>query len=302
MTIDPDHRVVVLCNDAWRHRYFANRLSQCFHVVGVVNERMRPHLGLGFARRTSELARAFKFNPALMSAKLACRALELWRGRGVYERILGPLGARFQLPPTAEHLRLESSINLPRNVERIAALRPDVIVVSGARLLSRAIIDLPTKAAINMHGGLSPYYRGGDSVFWALYNREPQFVGVTIHLLTLGIDAGPLIYTARPTFTADDDEMTLFAKIYRLGCELMVCAVEDALQDRLDPVPQWEKGRLYYRKDRRWRHYRELVRILEAGLLAEYLRSPPDDAHIRLAGAPARRAAARCAAEMEDPR
>jgi methionyl-tRNA formyltransferase len=287
-----NHRVVVLCNDAWRHRYFANRLSQTFNVVGVVNERMRPHFGLGFVHRYWELARAFKFNPLAMGEKAACRALELWRGRDVNERILGPLGAQFQLRPHTQHIQLESSINLPENVERIRALRPDVIAVSGARLLSRAIIDIPTRAAINMHGGLSPYYRGGDSIFWALYNHEPQYVGVTIHLLTLGIDAGPLLYTARPTIEADDDEMTLFAKIYRLGCELMVFAIQDVLAEKSQPVAQWEKGRLYYRKDRKTCHYRELIRVLKAGLLADYLRQKPDESHIRLVGDAQRLAAA----------
>jgi methionyl-tRNA formyltransferase len=292
MGIAPNHRVVVICSDAWRHRYFANRLCQAFNVVGIVNERTRPHVGLGFVRRYWELARGFHFNPLAMAEKAACVLIEQWRGRGVYERILGPAGAHLQVPPGAQHLRIESSVNLPENVEQIRALRPDVIAVSGTRLLSRAIIEIPTKAAINMHGGLSPYYRGGESVFWALYNHEPQYVGVTVHLLTLGIDAGPLLYTARPRMEAADNEMTLFAKTYRLGCELMIYAIEDALAGQLNPVPQWEKGRLYRRKDRKTRHYRALIRTLNAGLLAEYLRRPEDGTAVRLVGDPRRLAAA----------
>ncbi len=287
-----DARVVVLCNDAWRHRYFANRLCESCNVVGVVNERMGPHLGLGFVRRVWELARGFKFHPAPIASKTACRVLEIWRSRGVAERIFGPKGACFQLSPETEHLRFESSINLPENVARIQALRPDIIAVSGARLLGKTIIETPRITIINMHGGLSPYYRGGDSIFWALYNREPHCVGVTIHLLTLGIDAGPLVYTGRPVIDADDDEMTLFAKIYRMGCELMVFAIQDATAGKLDPVPQWQKGHLYFRKDRKLHHYRQLLGMLRAGLLKEYLRGPPDVSKVRLIGDPSRLAAA----------
>ena len=280
-------RVVVICGESWRHRYFASRLSEEFNVVGVVNERMKAHFGAGFLRRSYELARGFRFNPFAIYAKSHCRVLELARARGVNERILGPKGFRFHLRPGAEHLRFESKVNAPQNVEQIRALKPDVLAVSGARLLSKKIIEIPTKAAINMHGGLSPYYRGGDSIFWALYNREPQCVGVTIHLLTLGIDAGPLLYTGRPDLEADDNEMTLFAKIYRLGCELMVQAVRDALADRLSPVPQWTKGRLYFRKDRKVHHYRRMIRDLKSGLLATHLREHRRrEGDIRLIGDP----------------
>lgn len=290
---DSSARVVVLCSDAYRHRYFANRLCESFNVVAVVNERMRPHLGLGFVRRMWEHTRGFHFNPVALYGKFHCRMLEVIRQRGVYERILGPRGSRFQLPPHVQHLRFESSINRPENVERIRALHPDVIAVSGARLLSRAIIEIPRLAAINMHGGLSPYYRGGDSIFWALHNREPQYVGVTIHLLTLGIDKGPILYTGRPLLSADDNEMTLFAKIYRMGCELMVYAIQDVLAGRASPVNQWEPGRLYRRKDRKPHHYRALVRALRAGLLPDYLPNASDADGVRCVGDPAILEAAR---------
>lgn len=286
-------RVVVICGESYRHRYFANRLRESCNVVGVVSERMAPHLGMGFVRRSLELARGFRFRPDRIYAKTLCRVIELYRGRGVYERILGPLGSEFLLPPGAARLRLESPVNLPANIDRIRRMKPDVIAVSGARLLSQELIEVPRVAALNMHGGLSPYYRGAESVFWALYNREPQFVGVTIHLLTTGIDAGPIVYTARPDIEGGDDEMTLFAKAYRLGCELMIRAVADALHGRVQAVPQWTKGRLYRRRDRNPRQYRELIRILSAGALEDYLRLRNEgEGGVRLIGDPALLAAA----------
>ena len=293
-------RVVVLCGESYRHRHFANRLSESCNVVAVVNERMGLHLGMGFPRRCLELARGFQFRPSHIYAKTHCRALELCRSRGVYEQVLGPGGQKLRLRPGAQHIRLESSVNLRANVERIRALQPDVIAVSGARLLSQAVLQLPARAAINMHGGLSPYYRGAESVFWALYNREPQYVGVTIHLLSSGIDAGPIVYSARPPIDPDDNEMTLFAKMYGLGCELMVRAVQDAVAGRLQTVPQWTTGRLYFRRHRTPRHYRELMRALDAGLLRDYLAGQAGrDSRVRLIGDPAllAEAATRAAAQ-----
>ena len=46
--------------------------------------------------------------------------------------------------------------------------------------------------------GLSPYYRGSSCNFWALYDNKPEYVGSTIHLLSKGLDSGPMLYHAVP--------------------------------------------------------------------------------------------------------
>ena len=42
--------------------------------------------------------------------------------------------------------------------------------------------------------GVSPYYRGTDCNFWALYDGNPHLVGSTIHYLSKGLDNGPMLY------------------------------------------------------------------------------------------------------------
>ena len=68
----------------------------------------------------------------------------------------------------------------------------------------------------------------------------------------------------------------------------MVRAVQDAVAGRLQPVRQWTKGRLYFRRDRKPRHYRELMRALDAGLLRDYPAGQTRrDSRVRLIGDPA---------------
>ena len=55
---------------------------------------------------------------------------------------------------------------------------------------------LVNNKAINIHMGVSPYYRGTDCNFWALYDNNPHLVGATIHLLSKGLDSGPILYHA----------------------------------------------------------------------------------------------------------
>lgn len=44
--------------------------------------------------------------------------------------------------------------------------------------------------------GISPYYRGSDCNFWALYDNNYHLVGSTIHRLTEGLDNGPILFHA----------------------------------------------------------------------------------------------------------
>jgi hypothetical protein len=85
------------------------------------------------------------------------------------------------------------------------ALNSDLYIVFGASYIKGWLIDfLVERKAINIHMGLSPYYRGSSCNFWALYDGKPHYVGATIHLLSRGLDSGPMLYHALPALSEED--------------------------------------------------------------------------------------------------
>jgi folate-dependent phosphoribosylglycinamide formyltransferase PurN len=79
------------------------------------------------------------------------------------------------------------------------ALAADVIVVFGASFIRAPLVDeLVKRSALNIHMGISPAYRGSSCNFWAMYDRRPELVGATIHMLTSGLDSGPMLFHAFP--------------------------------------------------------------------------------------------------------
>ena len=58
-------------------------------------------------------------------------------------------------------------------------------------------------------GGVSPYYRGTDCNFWALYDNNPHLVGATIHMLSKGLDSGPMLYHALSNLKSNPFEYTM---------------------------------------------------------------------------------------------
>ena len=89
-------------------------------------------------------------------------------------------------------------------------LKSDVYVVFGSSYIKGELIDFLIKQkAINIHAGVSPYYRGTDCNFWALYDANPHLVGTTIHLLSKGLDSGPMLYHAMSNLKTNPFEYTM---------------------------------------------------------------------------------------------
>jgi hypothetical protein len=84
------------------------------------------------------------------------------------------------------------------------ALDSDVTIVFGASFIRGWLAEeLVSRRAVNIHMGLSPYYRGSSCNFWALHDGRPAYVGATLHYLTTGLDSGPIIAHVRPVFAGE---------------------------------------------------------------------------------------------------
>jgi len=85
------------------------------------------------------------------------------------------------------------------------ALHSDVYVVFGASYIKGWLVDfLVGKDALNIHMGISPFYRGSSCNFWALYDDNPSYVGSTIHMLSKGLDSGDMLFHCLPNFVDGD--------------------------------------------------------------------------------------------------
>jgi len=89
-------------------------------------------------------------------------------------------------------------------------LKSDIYVVFGSSYIKGDLVDfLVSQKAINIHAGVSPYYRGTDCNFWALYDNNPHLVGTTIHMLSKGLDSGPMLYHAMSNIKTNAFEYTM---------------------------------------------------------------------------------------------
>lgn len=111
--------------------------------------------------------------------------------------------------------------NTPDIVERIRALAPDfAFSFYYRRMLGRALLDIPPRGALNMHGSLLPKYRGRAPVNWAVLKGERE-TGATLHYMTEKPDQGAIVARQAVPILPDDIALDVFRKV--------TCAAELAL-------------------------------------------------------------------------
>jgi methionyl-tRNA formyltransferase len=95
------------------------------------------------------------------------------------------------------------------------------IIAYGCSIISNNLINKFKNKFLNIHLGLSPYYKGSGTNFFPFVNGELQFCGSTIMQISEKLDGGKIIHQIRPNFTFDDNIHTVGSKIiYQTAVEL----------------------------------------------------------------------------------
>jgi methionyl-tRNA formyltransferase len=249
--------VMILCGRSPRHLYVANRLCEHARVLAIVQE-------------TGTQWSAEKLKRLAHPAKLWRKAWRWIRDRRRY-RGAGEAGFFFGNAPARlvreDLVTMVPHINHPDVVTLADRLRPDLIAVFGTSLIRGALLTRGRFGIFNLHGGLSPRYRGADCTFWALHNGEPDQIGCTLHRIDAGIDTGALVAHISPEVKEGDGELTLFWRSVRDSAEAYVEMLDRLERGENLGERQAEKGRLYQVKDRGWREERDLAKRMRDGLL-----------------------------------
>ena len=148
-------KVIVLTSTFQRHGYVTNTLGAGCDVVGVWQEEktFRPERYARDAADETVIQQHFAARDASEARYFAADAV-LRIHRGAVHRTVGAGGCS----DAAEVAQME-------------AARPDVVLVFGTGILREPFLSAFEGRIINIHLGLSPYYRGAGTNFWPLVNR-----------------------------------------------------------------------------------------------------------------------------------
>jgi methionyl-tRNA formyltransferase len=256
-------RAIVLTSTMRRHQFVANTLAAELPVAGVWQEEksFQPMKYAATPQEEAVIARHFEARDASEDAYFAG-----------HDQVHAP--AR-RLPP--------GGCNDPDEIARMQRLAPDVVLVFGTSLLKQPLIDAFPNRILNIHLGLSPYYRGAGTNFWPLVNGEPEYCGATIHFLDIGVDTGPIIAHVRPDIRPGDGPHDIGNKTISAAAVMLAEAARRHVSAPLAGEPQQGDGRVYRRADFSAAAVQKLYANCSAGMIDEYLRDRAGrDARVRL--------------------
>ena len=110
-------------------------------------------------------------------------------------------------------------------LEALAALKPDIICLAGyMRLLSGRFIAPYEGRILNIHPSLLPLFPRLHTHQRAL-DAGMKVAGCTVHLVTEGMDEGPILAQAAVPVRAGDDAETLAARVLKAEHQLYAAAL-----------------------------------------------------------------------------
>ncbi len=167
----------------------------------------------------------------------------------------------------------KNEINKSNFIDIISKINPKCISLYSVSIVKQELISLFSKKLFNIHAGLSPYYRGTATNIWPIINNQLEYIGMTIHHVESGIDSGGIIIQGRPKLEIDDNSHTMACKNTELASDLMVRTIDRFVKKESVPdfTQDLSKGKQYYFKDFDLKTVETLNRLIERGIVGEYL-------------------------------
>jgi len=247
-------KVAIFTSNALRHKFFANRIAENVDETLVISEcRENDQINKSYGENDSIISH---FNRRYLTEK------KFFSGNDEFRTKCIPI--------------LYKEVNSELVYEKIQSFKPDVMMVFGSSIIREPILSLGKKNRfINLHLGLSPYYKGNGTNFWPFINDELEYLGSTVLHLDPGIDTGDIITHVRPEIEEQDDVHSLGCKIIKDSVEVIIEILQriDSEQE-INRIPQWEiqDEKVYKLKDFNEQILKQYFQKMENGIIKKFLK------------------------------
>jgi methionyl-tRNA formyltransferase len=126
----------------------------------------------------------------------------------------------------------------PELHDRLEEIAPDAaVVVAYGKILPKGLLEIPRLGFVNVHFSLLPRYRGAAPVQRAVMDGVTE-TGVSIMVLTEGMDEGPILAEERIPVGESDTAGEVGGRLAEIGANALVRELLDYEAGRIHPVEQ----------------------------------------------------------------
>ncbi|TDX58937.1 formyltransferase family protein [Orenia marismortui] len=166
----------------------------------------------------------------------------------------------------------KEELNSNRVKEWIKDLSPEVVISYGVHVIEDDLLAEFPEYSWNIHGGLSPWYRGCITLFWPFYFLQPNWAGMTVHYLSSKLDGGEIVHHSVPELKYGDG-------IHDVACRAVIQVSEDLIKiikmlkqnEKLPKEKQRSNGKLFLGRDWQPHHLRLIYNQFDNDIVDYYL-------------------------------
>ena len=150
---------------------------------------------------------------------------------------------------------------------------PDVCFIFGTNLIKDNLLEVMPNLNINLHLGLSPWYRGSATLFWPFYNLQPQFAGSTFHQIINEPDAGDILHQTTPILKKGETMHEVCANIVLESAKDAIKLLKKIKKDNnISLQKQKNSGKNWLIKDFEPHHLSLIYDLYNDKIVDEYLK------------------------------
>ena len=246
-------KAVIFTSNSIRHKFFANSLKNYLDDLLIVSEcRENDEFNESYGKN-DEITNHFKNRNKIEK--------EFFKGNDQFDSKCIPI--------------LYKEVNHNFIYEKIKRYDPDIMIVFGSSIIKQPLLSLGKKNRfLNLHLGLSPYYKGNATNFWPFINNELEFLGSTILHIDSGIDTGDIITHVRPKIEKNDNVHTIGCKIIQESAKKMGMILKLIKEKKeINRIPQWkiENEKIYKLRDFNEEILKDYLKKIENGIVEKFL-------------------------------
>ena len=247
-------KLALLTSNSLRHKYIAHCLGADLKLV--ITEEKSPAI-LDTSAYGAEDAE-------FISQHFADRSKSETKFFATYEKF----------PDSVKKLQLShGGINTPEAIEAIDKAAPDFLVLFGSSIVKQPLLSKYEDRILNLHLGLSPYYRGSATNLYPYLFEEPECVGATIHLATNEVDKGQILHQLRPEMKETDSLHDIGNRTILEAGKILSQIIIKYESGEITPISRNGHGRFTRNKDITPYVLREIYKNFERGMIPQYLKN-----------------------------
>lgn len=243
-------KILISCNMGIQHFYFTKAFIEKYQEKFEIKVLFQSHL-----EKQNKLTRAFniikKDGLLKLLRKIVCNnqygKISQIQQKEIYQNFYGEVDLDFFMSTLGRgNVYISSDVNSKESIDLVKEFSPDIFLLQGGKLLKDDFIKTLHKSYIlHLHLGIVPYYRGGNSQFWSIYNNAVNENGFTIQSVDLGIDTGAIyIRKSIIDFNHLDNHHTMYCKTQLAGIDAIKSLIDYYVENNYIPKPKnvSEKG------------------------------------------------------------